>query len=312
MTFSIVICTYNRCESLGRVLRDLRHLVIPEDARCEVIVVDNNSNDATKSVVEAFSKERPEFFIYVFESRQGKSFALNRGISLAHGDIIAFTDDDVTIDSRWLVEMKRAFESYDCVGIGGKIVSVWNCKKPRWFEEDGPYGLYAAIVRLDLGNEVVELKRPAFGANMAFRRAAFEKYGLFRDDLGPNPENLIRGEDSEFSWRVMRGGEKFMYVPKAVVYHPVEEQRAKKAYFQRWYFDYGRSLIRKQPIPDALTGFRGIPKYLVRMLLEQTIRWILAYNPKRRFYYKLQAYQTAGEITESYAVQNYRDYDGDV
>jgi glycosyltransferase involved in cell wall biosynthesis len=301
MDISIVVCTYNRCETLRKVLRDLNKLRIPEGTSCEVLVVDNNSNDGTRAVVEEFVKNRSGFFKYIFESRRGKSSALNTGVNSARGEVIAFTDDDVTVDGEWLAEIEGAFESYGCMGIGGKIIPVWNCERPQWFEEEGPYSLYAAVVKLDLGDEARELQVPAFGANMAFRRTAFEKYGLFREDLGPNPENLIRGEDSEFSLRVIRGGEKFMYVPTAVVYHPVEEQRTEKKYFQKWYFDYGRSKVRKQPISDRAICYKGVPKYLIRMLLEQTVKWILSLNPRRRFYYKLQAYEIAGEIAESYA-----------
>jgi len=301
MDISIIVCTYNRCESLRKTLDNLKNLKVCRDVSYEVIVVDNNSNDATKTIIEELIRENPFVFRYCFESRQGKSFALNRGISLAQGAIIAFTDDDVSVDSAWLVEIKQAFDRYECNGVGGKIVPVWNGAKPSWFEEDGPLSLYAAIVKLDLGDKVIELQSPAFGANMAFRRAVFDKYGLFREDLGPNPENLIRGEDSEFSWRVIQGGEKFMYVPNAVVYHPVERERAQKEYFQRWYFDYGRAMVRKQRVPKTAICSTGIPRYLIRMLLEQTLRWIFSFNPRQRFYYKLQVYQTAGEVTESFA-----------
>ena len=298
MNISVIVCTYNRCESLRKVLRDLNNLRIPQNTSCEIVIVDNNSSDDTRTVVEAFAIERPDFFKYVCESRQGKSCALNRGLSLAKGDIIAFTDDDVIVDNEWLAEIKRAFESYDCMGIGGKIIPVWNCEKPVWFEEDGPYSLYAAVVKLDLGDEAIELRGPAFGANMAFRRTAIEKYGLFREDLGPNPENLIRDEDSEFSRRVSAGGDKIMYIPKAVVYHPVEKQRSEKEYFQKWYFDYGRSITRRGQAQKDKARYRRVPRYLIRMLFEQTIKWILCQNRKRRFYHKLQAYQTAGQIAE--------------
>jgi glycosyltransferase involved in cell wall biosynthesis len=301
MNISIIICTYDRCESLRRVLCDLNNLRLPEGTSCEVLVVDNNSKDDTRAVVEDFSKKRTDFFKYLFESRQGKSFALNKGISHAQGDIIAFTDDDVFIDSEWLAEIKQALDSYDCMGIGGKILPAWNCEKPRWFEEEGPHSLYAAVVKLDLGDELCELKSPAFGANMAFRRAAFQKYGLFREDLGPNPENLIRGEDSEFSWRLLRGGEKVMYLPTAIVFHPVEQKRVKKGYFQRWYFDYGRAMVRRGHIPDGTKCFLDIPRYLLRILFEQTIKWMFCFQPKRRFGHKLQIYETAGQIVESYA-----------
>jgi glycosyltransferase involved in cell wall biosynthesis len=304
---SVVVCTYNRADKLRNVLYDLDRLTIPQGVSCEVVVVDNNSQDDTPAVVEEFVKKRRGFFRYMFQPWPGKSRALNTGISVAQGDVIAFTDDDVCVDSEWLVEIKRAFELYDCIGIGGKIVPVWNCEKPQWLEEDGPYGLYAAIVRMDLGNEVVELRSPAFGANMAFRRTAINRFGSFRENLGPNPDNLIRNEDSEFCNRVMSAGEKIMYVPKAVVYHPVDEQRVKKQYFQKWYFDYGRSLARRaQPKKNAV-GYLGVPRYLIRMLVEQTIRWVFSVSPRRRFFYKLQGYQIAGEIAEFYAYQKDRD-----
>lgn len=299
MEISVVLCTYNRSEGLQKVLSNLARLTLPECSSCEVIVVDNNSMDDTKAVVEEFSRTRPGFFKYVLESRQGKSFALNTGIGLAKGKIIAFTDDDVELDRDWLVEITKAFESFDCIGIGGKIIAVWNCQKPRWYVESGPYKLMEAIVRLDLGEQPLELGKPVWGANMAFRRTVFEKYGLFRGDLGPNSENSIRGEDSEFCWRLLRGGEKVMYAPKVVVYHPVEEKRTKKNYFKSWYFDYGRALVRTGDIPEQAICYFGVPRYLFRQYVEASAKWLCCLNPRGRFYYKLQACLARGAIVES-------------
>ena len=218
------------------MLSGLNRLTLPRETSCEVIIVDNNSNDDTRSTVEAITRKRPGFFKYIFEARQGKSFALNKGISIAQGDIIAFTDDDVELDTEWLVEIIRVFESYDCAAVGGRTVPVWNSPKPYWYEEAGPYRLLSAIVKLDLGESLCELKIPPPGANMAFRRAIFEKYGLFREDLGPNSRDLIRGEDAEFCWRVIHGGEKFIYAPRVIVYHPVDENRTKKGIFSSLVF----------------------------------------------------------------------------
>jgi len=299
MNISVVLCTYNRAESLRRTLCSLSAMRVPANLQWEVLVVDNNSSDHTRDVTEMAGGQLP--CRYLFEGRQGKSFALNTAIPQARGEIVAFTDDDVQLDRGWLVEIKRAFELFDCIGIGGKIIPVWNCEKPRWLEEEGPYKLAAAIVRLDLGEEACELQQPAFGANMAFRRTAFEKYGLFKENLGPNPRNMIRGEDSEFSWRVIQGGEKLMYGPRVVVYHPVDEKRTTKKYFVSWYFNYGRALVRANGVPLQAIRYFGVPRYLFRQFGKEFLKWTCCLQSKRRFYYKLQVSFNAGAIVESRA-----------
>lgn len=301
MDVSIVICTYNRCQSLRRVLDDLKNIKVPMGTSYEVIVVDNNSTDETKAVVDAVRQEGPGQFTYVFEPRQGKSFALNTAISMAKGEVIAFTDDDVSLDMNWLVKIRHAFEAYGCAGIGGRILAVWKSETPRWFAAEGPYKLGGAIVELDLGEEPCDLDRPAYGANMAFRRHVFEKYGLFREDLGPNPYNLIRNEDSEFCRRLISGGEKFIYAPQVVVYHPVEKERTRKEYFEAWQFNYGRALIRINGIPQWATCYFGVPRYFFRHLLEASLKWGLSLDSQRRFYYKLKVFEAAGQIAECHS-----------
>jgi glycosyltransferase involved in cell wall biosynthesis len=301
MDISVIICSYNRCERLRRVLEDIKKLTPPENTSYEVLVVDNNSEDGTRAVVEAAAREGSGVVKYSFERRQGKSFALNRGVSQATGGILAFTDDDVEIDRAWLVEITRAFALHHCLGVGGRIIPAWQQGKPWWYEEEGPYRLLSAIVRLDLGEEACEMRTPPFGANMAFRRAAFEKYGLFREDLGPNPQNQIRGEDTEFCRRLMGGREKLMYIPTMIVYHPVEEKRATRRYFLGWYFGYGRALVRTEGIPEGAIRYFGVPRYLFRGVFELGARWVRCLRPKRRFFHKLQLYLIAGQIVESRA-----------
>jgi GT2 family glycosyltransferase len=134
---------------------------------------------------------------------------------------------------------------------------------------------------------------------MAFRRAALERYGPFRTDLGRTGESLIGGEDTEFGRRLMKARERLLYVPEAVVYHPVDKERLEKKYFQSWHFNFGRSHIREwQPPRDAVYYF-GVPRYLFRMLGASLIKWLFAFDRRRRFYHKLAVYRTAGEIAEA-------------
>ena len=95
---SIVICTYNRAESLRETLGSL-HAQKTDRVKAEILVVDNNSGDPTRQVVQDFSKMSRWPVIYLFEGQQGLSYARNTGIRHAKGPVMAFLDDDVVVDA---------------------------------------------------------------------------------------------------------------------------------------------------------------------------------------------------------------------
>src|SRR5215469_1547003 len=99
MDITVVLCTFNRCERLRKALESIAASVVPQGVTWEVLIVDNNSTDRTMSAVKEFLKRDPERFRYLFEARQGKSYALNSGLKEARGDVVAFVDDDVTVES---------------------------------------------------------------------------------------------------------------------------------------------------------------------------------------------------------------------
>ena len=304
MKVSVLVCTYNRADALVASLRSLAQLSVPPDLTWEVLVVDNNSKDQTRAVAESFSAEFPGRFRYIFEARQGKSYALNTGIKGATGDILAFTDDDATVDPRWLQELTSAIERFDCVGAGGKIVPVWTFPRPDWLVLDGPHKLMDAVVSLDLGSEPRPVRTAVYGVNMAFRREAFQKYGDFRKDLGPTVGNEVRGEDSEFCRRLLKAGETLVYVPGAIVYHPVEKKRMEKRYFQVWYLGRGRASVREGGIPPEAVRYFGVPRYLIASFCRNLLKWFFCPGARRRFYHKLSAYETWGQILEARVASN--------
>ncbi|MGB8661272.1 MAG: glycosyltransferase [Candidatus Acidiferrum sp.] len=299
MNITVVICTFNRSASLRDALGSVEKCVVPERTSWEVLIVDNNSKDDTRAVCESFVRQNPQRFRYCFEPRQGKSFALNAAIENARGEILLFTDDDVAVHPQWVAETLFAFEEQPCVAVAGKIVPVWASEKPAWFSTEGPYSLMAAIVEYDLGEQLCDVKTPPFGANFAFKREVFAKYGLFRTDLGPGAGGEIRGEDTEYCRRVIAGKERFIFAPRAIVYHPVEKVRTEKQYFRSWYFDHGRALRRVSGVLKDGPSYFGVPRYLYRQLAQSFGNWMVSLNPKRRFYYRLQVSQVLGEMTES-------------
>jgi glucosyl-dolichyl phosphate glucuronosyltransferase len=298
---SVIICTFNRAESLKVTLHSLAALRNNREIEWEIIVVDNNSKDHSRKVVESFARNNKSLNVsYVFEARQGKSHALNRGIGCANGDIIAFTDDDVTVDENWLEEMWRAFMAFDGIGVAGRVIDEWSTEKPKWYVVEGSFRLNAVIVRYDLGAQPCEIedRTPPLGANMAFRRFAFERYGGFDTRLGPNAKGLFRGEDSEFYLKLRRAGERVLYLPAAIVFHPVERKRATKKYFRRWYFDYGKGAVTRNGSPSSKRKLMGIPLYFYRDLATNALKRIAYLGSPRGFYHELIFSQVWGSMLE--------------
>lgn len=297
---SVIICTWNRAATLAVALDSIERSELPTGIGWEILVVDNNSSDDTRRVVEAREARQPERYRYFFEPRQGKSFALNTAVEHARGDILVFTDDDVTVEHGWLGEILRIHDTTPCIGIGGKIVDAWSSPKPNWLSLDGPYGLMTVIVKFDHGDEICELKTPPFGANMSLRKEIFSKYGLFRTDLGPTSGSEIRGEDVEFCRRLILAGEKLLYAPKAVVFHPVIASRVTKRYFQDWYYAYGKSMARIEGVPESAVRYFGVPRYLLLACAKSCLLWATAWSEKRRLFYKLQLWSNWGRLVEAW------------
>ena len=298
MKITVILCTYNRCRSLAKALESATALKLPETNEWEILVVDNNSTDDTRQVVQSFCRQHPGRFRYLFEPQQGKSHALNAGIRVAHADVLAFTDDDVTVDPAWLEKLTASLDDGRWAGSAGRILPQQTFRPPPWlsFSEGlarGPLALF------DPGPEVQELSEAPFGANMAFRCGVFEKHGGFRTDLGPCPGSEIRSEDSEFAYRLLAAGEHLRYERSAVVYHAIPESRLRKKYFLAWWFDKARADTRAFGVSAGDWRLKGIPLALFRRLTVWTLRWLVSPDPGRRFFCKVQAWFVAGQIKES-------------
>ena len=299
MNITAILCTYNRCDVLPTALESLARSTFPGPAQWEVLVVDNNSNDRTRAVVEDFIRRYPGRFRYLFEGHPGKSYALNSGIREAHGDVLAFLDDDVTVEPIWLHNLTAPLADSQWAGSAGKIVLQWPPSLPNWLAVEGPYARHG-FPAFDKGPTAKELVGPAFGANMAFRKAIFEKYGGFRTDLGPSTNGKIPtpGEDTELGRRVQAAGGRLRYEPSALVYHPIPADRIRKDRLLKWWFDQGRADALQLPI-HPVREFVGI--------CTGSLRWIASLKPSARFYYKLLVWQKAGRLVEFYRRRNARD-----
>src|SRR3954462_4572345 len=286
MRYSIVIATYNRAGDLAETLRSLAGLR-PSGA-WEVIVVDNNSTDHTRAIVEGATAAFPVPLRYVFEPEQGRSPALNAGIRRAQGEIVVTTDDDVRVEADWLDRAAEAIEGLQCVYGGGRVLPIWGGPRPAWLPNHGGKQ-WAVIALLDYGTEPIEFgSRVPLGVNMAFLRSAFERAGGFDPNTGRRAGTLLGQEVREWCIRARKAGVRGFYIPELWLEHVIPADRLRKSYFRRWFYWRGvsRALLYERSgldmeAPEQTTlefsqvpHIAGVPRYLYRKGLSNVAGWI--------------------------------------
>jgi glucosyl-dolichyl phosphate glucuronosyltransferase len=294
MKCSIVIATYNRATDLADTLRSLARL--ESSGPWEVIVVDNNSTDETRSIVESAQTAFPVPLAYSFEREQGRSAALNHGFGLAGGEIIVTTDDDVRVEPDWLTQIAGGFERLDCDFVGGRVKPLWGAPPPRWLPDHGG-PLWAVIALLDYGPVPLQFgKRVPLGVNMAFRRAALDRVGGFNVRIGRKAGTLLGQEVREWCLRARAAGLRGFYVPEIVVQHLISADRLTKSYYRRWFQWRGVSrallytetgLNMEAPEQSTLDYARvphiaGVPRYMYRTAAS-TLREMLLATARRDY-----------------------------
>jgi len=299
MKITVILCTYNRCQFLAGALESVAASILPASVDWEVLIVDNNSSDQTLEVVEDFCRRYPGRFRYVFEPQQGLSCARNAGIRESQSEILAFTDDDVIVEPDWLWNLTSVLDAGEWAGAGGPIIPVWPGPLPGWLstadpDTMGPFGDF------NLGTEAGPLRRPPYGANMAFRREVFKKYGDFRTDLGRSGRNLQGREDIEFANRLMTGAESLWYEPGAVVRHRVQPHYMERKYVLRWWYWYGRTEVAEIGPPPAKWFIRGVPLFLFRRFVRWTLQWMISVGAPHRFSCQRTALYIVGTAVACY------------
>src|SRR4030095_2300558 len=121
--FRLIVPTFNRASSLKRLLTSFNALMCPSSMTAELFIIDNGSTDNTASVLAQATKECTAFSLRVIqEHRQGKSSAVNRGLSLAQGKIILVVDDDVVVQCQWLIKHVESYSVSSFDAVQGRVL----------------------------------------------------------------------------------------------------------------------------------------------------------------------------------------------
>jgi glycosyltransferase involved in cell wall biosynthesis len=228
---SVVVPARNAEETVGECLESLMRVDYDPERR-EILVVENGSTDRTGEIIGEYAVRR------LFEPRRGPSAARNRGVGAARGEIIAFTDADCIVTKSWLRALVRGFASPEVWGVAGEIVAY----PPRT-----PAERYLARRKARWQAPALQATRPfAVTSNVAFRRATFDRLGLF-------DTRLVKAQDKDFGWRFYAQRDlRLVYSPDALVLHR-HRTTAWRLFTQHAGWGYGAALLHlKHGLPWSL------------------------------------------------------------
>jgi GT2 family glycosyltransferase len=222
---SVIICAYSDerwpllCETIASVLQ--------QDPPAEeiLLVVDHNPALLQRARL-AFEEVR----VVANDAARGLSGARNTGVAQSRGSILVFLDDDATARPGWLRSLNAAFAEPSVMGAGGVARPAWEGAAPAWFPPEFLWVIGASYQGLPL--TAAPIRNP-IGANMAFRRDAFERIGGFTEGIGRIDATPLGCEETEFSIRLQAALPEgvVLQVPDAVVDHHVSAARATWRYF---------------------------------------------------------------------------------
>jgi glycosyltransferase involved in cell wall biosynthesis len=246
---SVCIPTYNRAELLQLTLATLNAVRNDRRMRVEVIVVDNNSSDHTRRVVEQAATRAVFPTRYLFEPRQGVSNARNCAIQASAGAYLGFLDDESLVAEDWLNVAADTIAAHRPAFVGGPYKAHFppDLQRPRWFKPE--YG-DAYYLHRDYTSGYRDGFR-ASGCNMLVRRDIFAKVG-FHAGLGMKGDAPGAAEEPALqdAYLKLHPSEGVFYAAGLMVHQVAMREKMSLLYKLRREIATGRSWIVRGNDPD--------------------------------------------------------------
>ena len=290
-TYSIVICTYKRASYLRDTLRAVFPLIKGRPGY-EVVVIDNNSPDNTKEVVQEFIPE-PNFRYYL-EMNPGVSHARNRGIKESRNEILIFLDDDVDLEPDFFIKCEELYKDASVEIAGGKLLP-YKVKIPDWLPTQYMY----LISVFDLGDKPMYTS-VLMGANYSMRSYVAQKVGWYNPELGRKSGSLMGGEENDYLFRAQDLGYRLLYAPQLVVYHKIENKLNKE-----YIYDFSRKNGLSEGLMDAKKDNRHFLSKSFKSMLILIVYYVYGFyapGPKRQTYFKIKQLYSLGYLNAFFKV----------
>lgn len=231
--FTVAIPTYNGESRLPKILQQLRSQIGVAHINWEIIIVDNNSQDATARVVSEYQAtwSCPWRLNYCLEPRQGAAFARIRAVQEARSELVGLLDDDNLPALDWVAAAYAFGKAHPKAGAyASQIHGEFEVKPPPHFERIAPFlGITERGQQPHL-YEPDQLKLPP-GAGLVVRKLAWceavPKQPMLKGRLG---KSLVGGEDLEPLLHLHKAGWEIWYNPAMETYHQIPRWRLEKDY----------------------------------------------------------------------------------
>jgi GT2 family glycosyltransferase len=257
---TVAICAYTdkRWDLLMEAVEAVKAQLRAGD---ELIIVVDYAPELLERVRERFSSVTA----LANGHQKGLSGARNTAVAAAVSDLVAFLDDDAVPEANWLESMRGTYQQIGVVGVGGSVLPDWQERRPWWFPDEFLWVVGCSYTGLP---STVSAIRNPIGANMSFRRSAFEAAGLFSEALGRVGTVPVGCEETELSIRVGKrfGSGCILLQPDAVVRHHVTPERATFSYFRRRCWSEGRSKATVSRLAGAPSGTSAERRYVTRTI----------------------------------------------
>lgn len=248
MQVSVVICTYNRCENLKETLENMTRLD-REGLSVEFVVVDNNSSDHTKQVIESFTERLP--VRYLFEPKPGQNCARNRALEdVELGRLVVFTDDDVSPRKGWLKAIVSISERWPEYSVfGGKIYVIWpSVQIPKWAHKPNIKSLCFAEHNYAESECVYAPGQYPFSGNFWVRRDLLADGRRFDESIAWHPKNRILATETMFLQQLLEEGHSILYSHNAVLGHRISPEQLSLIYLIKRAYYRGRGIAHTWPL----------------------------------------------------------------
>lgn len=279
---SVIIPTYNRSALLKTTIKSLINQTASKES-FEIIVVDNNSTDDTKTVVKEFIRKYPQYKIrYIQEKKQGLSYSKNTGLRVSEYSYITYLDDDAKADRDWIKNIITIIKNENLEMFGGPIYPFYKSEKPQWFKDT-----YETV---EFGKEKKELKENEYlsSSNFVVKKDLIQKLGGFNHLLGMKGEHIACGEETEI---IVSARKKFKdihiyYDPELIVYHLVPSQKMRVSYKLKRSYYYGKSRPNTFHVSESIVKKILLFGFAIANILFKIVSALIYRNKKKYPYFE--------------------------
>ncbi len=245
---SIIIPTYSRKDKLLRCLDVLLSQDYLSD-KYEIIVVDDGSTDGTEEAVTSLNNPR---ITYIKQQNKGAGAAINAGAKVAKGEILAFLNDDCTVENDWVNVIIGLFNRYpQATAFAGECIDLFygeESKQNISHNHDGFKKMRLDKISTHIGN-----------GSFAIKNAAFK-------ELGGYDESFYVQEDCEFNIRLLKHGYEVLIGPGLRAIHNTNHNIV-NVFKKEFNFGTWEASLVKKHLPKRLSVHFCTPLFGIDRLL---------------------------------------------